>query len=189
MWASAELPLTRDGALKGLFSFRLVVNDDVEARQAQVRLDALRIQLDGVIDFGERLLAFVAGRSRRCPAGCGLRRDSAPCAGSLSPGARLRRPARVPLGGSDVVVAKLDARVEIVFVEFGSLAQLFKCFLKTLQPFVSARQAPVSRGELLVDLDSVAKLERRFLKLLVSSGKPRPFRRGLFLLFQDWCSR
>src|SRR5882672_4474979 len=71
------------------------------------------------------------------------------------------------LGGGDVVVAKLHARVEVVFVEFSSLAQLFKSFLKTLQSFVSARQAPVGRSQLLVDLDCITKLERRFLKLLV----------------------
>ena len=47
--------------MKSFFSFRLVVDDNVEARQTQIRLNAFGFQLDGVIDFGECLIAFVPG--------------------------------------------------------------------------------------------------------------------------------
>src|SRR4029077_7982340 len=71
------------------------------------------------------------------------------------------------LGGSNVVVAELYTSFEIVCVEFSSLAQLFEGFVKTLESLVCTRQAPVCRCKLLVDLDSIAKFKRRFLKLLV----------------------
>src|SRR6266545_5258290 len=70
-------------------------------------------------------------------------------------------------GSRDVIVAKLHARVQVVFIKFGGLPQLFKGFLKTLESFVGTGQTPVSRRKSLVDLDGVAKLERGLLKLFV----------------------
>src|SRR6185503_10575641 len=67
----------------------------------------------------------------------------------------------------EIVVTELEACFEIVFVESYGLAQLIDHFRKTLETFKRAREAPVGRGELVVDLNRIAKLERRFLKLRV----------------------
>ena len=96
---------------------------------------------------------------------------------------------RVSLGSGNVVVAELYACVEIVGIEFGGLAQLFKRFLKTLEAFVGAGQSPVGRGQLLVDLNGIAKLKRSFLKLFIFQVNFALFDVGDLWLFRDWCSR
>ena len=69
--------------------------------------------------------------------------------------------------GREIVVAEFDAGVLIVLVEIERLAQFLDHLRKTLETFVSLRQAPMSRGHVAVDLNSVAKLEGSFLKLLL----------------------
>ena len=71
------------------------------------------------------------------------------------------------LAAHQVVIAELHPYVEIVGVQLRSLLHLFERFLVTLEAFVGVRQSPMGIGELLVDLQSAAKLERCFLKLFV----------------------
>ena len=71
------------------------------------------------------------------------------------------------LAAHQVVIAELHPYVEIVGVQLRSLLHLFERFLVTLEAFVGVGQSPMRVGELLVNLQSTAKLERRFLKLFV----------------------
>ena len=49
-----------DRALKSFLRLRSIIYDYVEPRQAQIRLNPPRVQLNGMIDFSERLLSFVS---------------------------------------------------------------------------------------------------------------------------------
>ena len=139
----------------------------MKARETEIRFNAFRIEFDRVIQFRKGFLFFVLRKQDAAHQDVtfdvvlillqdffGETLSFRDCCGRF-------------LAAHQIVVAELHAHVEIVRVEFHDRAHLFEGFLIALQTFVRLRQSPMCIGELLVDLQRTAKLERGLLKLFV----------------------
>src|SRR6266511_2419100 len=64
----------------------------------------------------------------------------------------------------DVVVAKLNAGVEIIRIQRHRFPQFLETLLKALQALKSARKPPMRCGKFVIDLDRIAKFNRSLHK-------------------------
>jgi len=122
----------RDRFLVCLFRFIALSGDDVEARQTEIRLNSLRIQLDRVIQFGKG--AVVVPLREENAAHQNVTFDVIGIALEsffrelFSFGEQLR----AACAGREIVVAEFYARIEMRLVVVDCLLQLGNHFRQTL---------------------------------------------------------
>src|SRR6185369_13639630 len=64
-----------------------------------------------------------------------------------------------------VIIAEFEASLEVALIQRDGLSKFIKHFRKTLQALISLGQPPMRGGQVVIDLNSIAKFQRCLLKL------------------------